>query len=186
MSLGLLWLARLPVDSTPWRAAFDDPASLLPPVDVLIDVVPAMVLFGAGISCVVAPLTSTLMGSVPTRYAGLASALNNSLSRVGQPLLGAFIFIAISAAFYASLGGQVPGLDTTDAAVRTAFQPLNAPPSDVTETTPEPAQHQQYLSSDRTIVLYDWTGVARKGRVITVARNEGCAEALNRRPGWPF
>ncbi len=126
MSLGLLWLARLPVNSTPWLAAFDRPGTLIPPVSVLVDVLPAMLLFGAGISCVVAPLTSTLMSSVPGRYAGLASALNNSLSRVGQPLLGAFIFIAISATFYASLGGLLPGLDTTDTAVRSTFQPLNA------------------------------------------------------------
>jgi hypothetical protein len=102
-------------------------------MDVLTDVLPGMILFGAGISCIVAPLTTTLMSSVATRYAGLASALNNSLSRVGQPLLGAFVFIAISAMFYAALGGLVPGLDTSDPAVQAAFQPLNAPPAGVSE-----------------------------------------------------
>lgn len=131
MALGLGWLARLPVDSTPWLASFEHPSSLIPPIGTLIDVLPAMLLFGAGISCIVAPLTSTLMGSVPSRFAGLASALNNALSRVGQPLLGAFIFIAISATFYSSLGGLVPGLDTSDPGVRAAFQPLNLPPTGV-------------------------------------------------------
>jgi EmrB/QacA subfamily drug resistance transporter len=145
MSVGLLWLARLPVDSAPWLASLDDPASLIPPLDVLTDVLPGMILFGAGISCIVAPLTTTLMSSVATRYAGLASALNNSLSRVGQPLLGAFVFIAISAMFYAALGGLVPGLDTTDPAVQAALQPLNMPPAG---TPPEQVAAVQQASMD--------------------------------------
>ena len=60
---------------------------------------------------VVAPLTSTLMSSVPVRNAGLASAINNAISRVGQPLLSAVIFIVITASFYSSLAAKVPGLD---------------------------------------------------------------------------
>ena len=52
------------------------------------------------------------MGSIPGRFSGLGSAINNSISRVGQPLLGALIFIAISATFYAVLGVAAPGLDT--------------------------------------------------------------------------
>ena len=73
-----------------------------------------------------APLTSTLMGSISGRFSGIGSAINNSISRVGQPLLGALIFIPISAAYYASLGAAT-GLDTSDPAVRRAFQPLNPP-----------------------------------------------------------
>ena len=81
---------------------------------------------GSASRCVVAPLTSTLMGSISGRFSGLGSAINNSISRVGQPLLGALIFIVISATYYASLGSAA-GLDTTDPAVRHAFQPLNPP-----------------------------------------------------------
>ena len=76
---------------------------------------------------VVAPLTSTLMNSVPSRNSGLGSAINNALSRVGQPLLGAVIFVAITASFYAQLGTMVPGLDPADPAVQAAVQPLNPP-----------------------------------------------------------
>ena len=126
MGLGLLWFARLPVDSTPWTAAIDDPASFVPPASAVIDVLPYSLLFGLGISCVVAPLTSTLMGSISGRFSGIGSAINNSIARVGQPLLGAFIFIAVSATYYASLGSAA-GVDTGDPAVRTAFQPLNPP-----------------------------------------------------------
>ena len=38
------------------------------------------------------------MGSISGRFSGIGSAINNSISRVGQPLLGALIFIPISAA----------------------------------------------------------------------------------------
>lgn len=126
MALGLLWYARLPADSAPWLAAIASPASLIPPIDVLRDILPYTLLFGLGISFVVAPLTNTLMGSIPGRYSGLGSAINNSISRVGQPLLGALIFIAISATYYGSLGAG-SNVDTGDPAVRRTFQPLNPP-----------------------------------------------------------
>jgi EmrB/QacA subfamily drug resistance transporter len=128
MAVAMLWYARLPADSAPWKAALETPASLVPPLGVWIDVVPAVLLFGVGISLVVAPLTSTLMSSVPGRFSGLGSAINNSISRVGQPLLGAIIFVAINATFYASLGSNIPSLNTSDPGVRRAFQPLNPPP----------------------------------------------------------
>ena len=105
MATGLLWYSRIPADSAPWKASIDDPASLIPPLDTIIDILPYALLFGVGISLVVAPLTSTLMGSISGRYSGVGSAINNSISRVGQPLLGALIFIPISAAYYASLDG---------------------------------------------------------------------------------
>ena len=74
---------------------------------------------------VVAPLTSTLMSSIPSRNSGLGSAINNALSRVGQPLLGAVIFVAITASFYSTLASKVPGLDPADPAIRAAIVPLN-------------------------------------------------------------
>ena len=132
MGLGLLWFVRLPADSPPWDASFTHPASLIPPAGVLIDVLPATLLFGLGIALIVAPLTSTLMNSVPTSRAGLGSAINNSISRVGAPLIGALIFIAISATFYSVLG-SLTGLDTTAQDVRQGFPPLNPPTIEATE-----------------------------------------------------
>ena len=43
-----------------------------------------------------APLTTALMGSVPAGRAALGSAINNAVSRVGQPLLSAVIFIVVN------------------------------------------------------------------------------------------
>ena len=128
MAIGLLWWARLPADSVPWKASIQEPSTLFPPVDVLIDVLPAVLLFGIGISLVVAPLTTTLMGSVSGRFSGLASAINNSMSRVGSPLMGAILFIAVSATFYNVLGSLAPNQAASSPEVRAAFQPLNGPP----------------------------------------------------------
>lgn len=135
MALGVLWLARIPPASPAWRADITAPGSLVPPSGVLIDLLPYVMLFGIGLTLVVAPLTTMLMGSVPLERAGLGSAINNAISRVGQPLLGALLFVAITATFYSRLGGLVPGADTSSTALRTTVAPLNAPargaPADV-------------------------------------------------------
>jgi hypothetical protein len=127
VAAGMLWYARLPVDSEPWVLSLDSPATWVPPLDVIVDILPAVLLTGAGMAMVVSPLVNTLMGSIPGRFSGLGSAFNNSVSRVGQPLLGALIFIVISASFYATLGATASGLDTADPSVRQQFPPLNAP-----------------------------------------------------------
>src|SRR4029077_8124413 len=126
MATGLLWYSRIPADSAPRKAAVDDPASLIPPLGTITDILPYARLFGVGISLVVAPLTSTLMGSISGRYSGVGSAINNSISRVGQPLLGALIFIPISAAYSASLRAAT-GTATSDSPARRMFQPLTPP-----------------------------------------------------------
>lgn len=126
MLAGTLWWLRVPAASTAWLARLDDLASLVPPAAALTGPLPAMALVGIGISLVVAPLTSTLMGSIPLERAGLASAINNAVSRVGQPLASAAIFIAITDRFYASLALRVPGLNAEAAALRGAVQPLNS------------------------------------------------------------
>jgi EmrB/QacA subfamily drug resistance transporter len=126
MAAGQLWFARIPGTSTPWTPNTVEIGSLVPPLSYFLDVLPGLLLFGVGISLVVAPLTSTLMNSIPARNAGLGSAINNALSRVGQPLLGAVIFIAVSATFFSSLAART-GQDTSSADLRAEVAPLNKP-----------------------------------------------------------
>jgi EmrB/QacA subfamily drug resistance transporter len=130
MALGLFWFARIPVTTEPWTLQPADPTTWLPPVSVLIDVLPYILLFGIGITLVVAPLTTTLMTSVPVSNAGLASAINNAISRIGQPLLSAVIFVVVSGSFYAVVTAAVPSFDSTDPAQRALVQPLNPPHED--------------------------------------------------------
>jgi EmrB/QacA subfamily drug resistance transporter len=129
MAAAMLWWLRVPATSTPWVASLSDPASLVPPFAAFTDPLPSVLLFGIGISLVVAPLTSTLMSSIPVRNAGLGSAINNALSRVGQPLMAAAVFIVVSGTFYSALAAAVPGTDASSSQLRTAYQPLNPPPA---------------------------------------------------------
>jgi len=130
MALGLIWFVRVPASSQAWPAVVTDPSSLVPPVSYLTDVLPANLLFAFGIAMLVAPLTTALMTSVPVGNSGLASALNNALSRIGPILAGAVIFIGVTASFYGGLGAQVPSLDVDSAEVRAAVPPLREPAAD--------------------------------------------------------
>ncbi len=125
MALGMAWWARVPATSAPWLADIARPQTLVPPAAALIDELPANIHFWIGITHVVAPLTSTLMSSVPVRNAGLGSAINNAISRVGSPLLSAVIFIVVSGSFYATLADRA-GV-TVSPELRRAVQPLNPP-----------------------------------------------------------
>lgn len=129
MAAGMLWFARIPTTSTPWLADFAHPGTLVPPVSTLIDILPTMLAFGIGISLVVAPLTSTLMSSIPVARAGLGSAINNAISRVGQPLIGALVFVAITASFYSSVAAAT-GTPADNPTLRSTVSPLNPPPKD--------------------------------------------------------
>lgn len=131
MALGVLWFVRVPSSSAPWTFAPGDPATYAPPVSFLVDFLPGQLVFGLGLAMMVAPLTSCLMTSVPGRFAGVASAVNNAISRVGPQLAGAVIFIAITSSFYAGLAQRVPELDTSSPSVRQRVSPLNEPRADV-------------------------------------------------------
>jgi len=131
MALGLMLLAQIPADSQGWVLGGGRSASIVPPADYFTDLLPGLVVFGIGLCIMVAPLTTALMTSVPARNSGVASAINNAISRVGSPLVNALIFVAVAASFYASIGERVPGVDTGSREVRNAVSPLNRPSEDV-------------------------------------------------------
>jgi len=129
MAAGLLWFARIPSGSPAWGLDVADPATWLPPGGAIVDVVLGQVVFGTGIALLVAPLTTALMSSIPVRNAGLGSAINNAISRVGSPLVSAVLFIVITASFYPTLARLAPGVDVDDPQVRAEIQPLTRPPT---------------------------------------------------------
>ena len=49
----------------------------------LTGVLPAVLVFGLGLAITVAPLTATALASAPVEHAGLASAVNNDVARIG-------------------------------------------------------------------------------------------------------
>ncbi|CAN5691201.1 MFS transporter [soil metagenome] len=127
MALGVLWFARIPSDSEGWVLGGGAAASFVPPADYFVDLLPGLLVFGAGLMMMVAPLTTALMTSVPEHNAGVASAINNTISRVGSPLVTAVIFVAVASSFYASIARQVPDADVDSAAFRADVAPLNQP-----------------------------------------------------------
>jgi len=51
--------------------------------DYLTAVLPAVLVFGLGVAIMVAPLTATALAAAPADHAGIASAVNNDVARVG-------------------------------------------------------------------------------------------------------
>ena len=60
----------------------------------LVDVFPAVTVFGLGLAIMVAPLTSTALAAAPAERAGAASGVNNALARTGTLLAVAALPVA--------------------------------------------------------------------------------------------
>lgn len=65
-----------------------------PGASYLADVLPATTVLAAGMTLVVAPLTATVLGAAPTRYAGTASGVNNTVARAAGLLAVAVVPVA--------------------------------------------------------------------------------------------
>jgi EmrB/QacA subfamily drug resistance transporter len=72
-------------------------------LDYWTQLLPAVLIFGLGLSITVAPLTSAILGDVPAMQAGIASAVNNAVSRVASLLAVAAVGAVIAAQFNAQL-----------------------------------------------------------------------------------
>jgi EmrB/QacA subfamily drug resistance transporter len=140
MALGAAWLAHIPAQSPAWAMRPGDVTTFVPPAAYYTDLLPGLVLFGVGAMMMVAPLTATLMASVPVENAGVASAINTAISDVGPQLAVALIFIAITASFYTTLATHVRGLDTSSPIVRQEIPPLNPVTPDVPENVHQAAR----------------------------------------------
>jgi EmrB/QacA subfamily drug resistance transporter len=99
--------------------------------DYVADVLPAILVFGLGLAATVAPLTATVLDSVSERRVGIASGVNNGVSRVAGLLAIAALGAVISAHFGASLDSELGDRPLGPAAARTVAdakaQPLAVP-----------------------------------------------------------
>jgi len=96
-------------------------------VSALLDVLPALLVFGLGLALTVSPLTTTVLREVPDSSAGIASAVNNAIARtaglVAVAAVGALVAAQYSSSLRAGLGAR-PSVQRTlavRAAERRAF-----------------------------------------------------------------
>ncbi|PVE94678.1 MFS transporter [Microbacterium sp. TPD7012] len=66
-------------------------------------VLPAMIVMGLGLSLTVAPLTAAILGAIDEKHSGIASAVNNAVSRVAGLLVVAMLSTIVGGAL--DLGG---------------------------------------------------------------------------------
>jgi EmrB/QacA subfamily drug resistance transporter len=96
------------------------------------EVLPALVVFGLGLAMLVAPLTATVLGAVQEEHAGVAAAVNTTLSRVAQLFAVAVLGAVVSLAFANRVDATLLGRSAIDPAGRAAInrakrQPLGSP-----------------------------------------------------------
>ena len=83
-------------------------------------VLPGVLVFGLGLATTVAPLTATVLGSVPARHSGLASGTNNAVARVAGLLAIAAVGAAVSAGFSSRLDRDLAHSQISPALVHAA------------------------------------------------------------------
>ena len=87
-----------------------------PDVSYVRDVLPGALVFGAGLSLMVAPLTATVLAAAPNEHAGIASGVNNAVARAGALLAVAALPVAVGLH-----GADYADPATFDAAYRSAI-----------------------------------------------------------------
>jgi EmrB/QacA subfamily drug resistance transporter len=73
------------------------------------EVLPAILVFGLGLSATVAPLTATALNSVPEHQVGVASGINNGVSRVAGLLAIAILGALIAGKFTSTIDSNLAG-----------------------------------------------------------------------------
>lgn len=102
IGIGLFALVR--VDSSYWTTMF-----------------PAVCLLGLGMAITVAPLTTAVMGAVDTAHSGVASGINNAISRVAGLLAIAVFGVLLARTFDARVQSSLAG-DAISPAARAAVK----------------------------------------------------------------
>lgn len=126
---------------------------------------PAAVVLGLGMAISVAPLTTTVMGSVEERHAGIASGINNAVSRSAGLLAVAALGIVMVGLFGQDLERRIENLDlpsedwqmTMDQREELAALEISESLSEPVRTQLRSAVEEAFLSGYRGVM---WTAAA--------------------------
>jgi len=122
---------------------------------------PAVLVMGLGMAITVAPLTTTVMGAVEQRHAGIASGINNAVSRTAGLLAIAVFGIVALAVFTSNLESHLatlhlaPGVSHLIDAQRTRLAGITIPTSVSGEmqTALKRAIDESFVSAFRLVSL---------------------------------
>ena len=121
-------------------------------------VLPAVLVLGLGMAISVAPLTTTVMNSVPQEHSGVASGINNAVSRVAAVLAIAVLGAVLYAAFNQALDRRLQALDLpTEARAAIDTQRRSLAAIRTTDRGARDAIEQSFLTGYRVVL---WIAVA--------------------------
>lgn len=141
---------------------------------------PAVVVMGLGMSLVIAPLTTTALNSVSGRHSGLASGVNNAVSRTATLMAVAVMGIFVFASFSSVLDSRLDRLDVsrqTQSAMEERKVNLGAaqPPEGVdgeTATAIDEAVDESFVAGFR-LAMYIAAGLALASALAAATVIEG-------------
>ena len=82
---------------------------------------PALGIFSFGLAILVAPITATALKSAPEKYAGIASGINTTFSRIGNLLAVAIVGLVVTVVFESN-GGSSADVPLAKDQARTALR----------------------------------------------------------------
>jgi len=120
-----------------------------------------VVVVGLGMTITVAPLTTAVMGAVEQRHAGIASGINNAVSRVAGLLAIAIFGIIVLSVFTSSLDSHLatlhlsPGVQQAIEMQRVKLAAITLPTnvSSQTQAALKNAIDESFVSSFRLVAL---------------------------------
>jgi EmrB/QacA subfamily drug resistance transporter len=95
--------------------------------DYVTGILPGIVIFGLGLSATVAPLTATALDSVEERHVGIASGINNGVSRVAGLLAIAVLGAVIAGSFESTIDDRLGGATLSPKAERSVADAKDKP-----------------------------------------------------------